>query len=80
MPPMLTILSPDGTHRAIVSETDDGAAVAFYRLVHDDARGIAPDAEGGRPQQWRYLRTSIIPRPFHVALDIAHAIVEAAGR
>jgi len=73
----LTILSSDGSHRAIVSATDDGAAVAFYRRVLvDDARGIAPGAEP-RPQQWRYLRTSVIPSPFHVALDIATTLVEA---
>ncbi len=71
---MLTILSTDGRHRAIVSETDEGAAVAFYRLVYDDSRGRGP----GEQTKWRYVRTSIIPQPFHVALDIAHSIVEAA--
>jgi hypothetical protein len=77
MPPTLTILSTDGTRRAIVSATDDGAAVAFYRrVIVDDARGIAPGAEQ-RPQRWRFLRASFIPQPLHVALDIALGVVEA---
>jgi hypothetical protein len=71
---MLTILSADGRHRAIVSETDEGAAVAFYRLVHDDSRGRG----SGARTKWRYVRTSVIPQPFHVALDVAHSIVKAA--
>ena len=73
---MVTILSADGSHRAIVSETDDGVAVAFYRLVHDDSRG-KPLSEQRTARKWRYLRTSIIPQPFHVALDIAHDVVDA---
>jgi hypothetical protein len=70
----LTILSDDGKHRAIVSETDEGAAIAFYRLVVNGSRGLAP---GETKTKWRYLRTSIIPQPFHVALDVAHAIVRS---
>jgi hypothetical protein len=76
MPPMLTIVSADGGHRAIVSETDDGVAVAFYRLVHDESRG-KPLSEQQNARKWRYVRTSIIPQPFHVGLDIAHDVVNA---
>jgi hypothetical protein len=57
-----------GERRAVVSETGDTATVAYYRVTYDR----------GRTPSWRYLRTSTIPQPFHVALDIAHAIIEAA--
>jgi hypothetical protein len=73
---MLTILSGDGRHRAVVSEeTDEGVTVAFFRLVYDDSRGLGP-GEKKKITKWRYMRTSVIPQPFHVALDIATAIVE----
>jgi hypothetical protein len=72
----LTILSEDGMRRVIVSETQEGIACAFFRRVHDGLRGKSP---GEPPTEWRYMRTSIIPHPFHVALDIAHAVVQEAG-
>jgi hypothetical protein len=63
----LTIIPTDGERRAIVSATADGATVAFYRAIYDN---------GGHPS-WAYRRTSSIPQPFHVALDIAHRVIEA---
>lgn len=72
----LTILSSDGTRRAVVSATEDGASVAYYRrLFGDDSRGHAPSATRP-PTGWRYLRTAVIPRPFHVALDTACNVLE----
>lgn len=72
---MLTIVSDDGERRAVVREGDDGCSVEYTRRGINDARGIAPGTERG--YVWRKPRVAFVPQPFHVALNIAHDIVNA---
>jgi hypothetical protein len=59
----LTILSHAEDRKAIVTETDDGIRATYYRRTTNDG--------------WVYLRTTVLPGPFHLALDTVHQIVNA---
>ncbi len=65
----LTIISDDGKHRAFVTPTENGAEASYFRAYCDNA---------GKFAGWRFLRRAEIPQPFHVALDLATDLVNAA--
>ncbi len=61
---MITILSDDEQRRAVVSETQDGFAVAYSRRRGD-----------GR---WTFEHAAFSEWPLHLVLDLAVGVVNAA--
>lgn len=62
---IMSVLSDDGRRKAVVSSCDNGAVVDYYRRVRfEDA-------------PWRFVYQVLMPVPYHVALDQAHALVNA---
>lgn len=64
---MITILSRDEQRRATVSEGRDGVTATYYRRA----------ANGS--DRWVYVRCATMAVPLHLALDMAHGILNHGG-
>jgi hypothetical protein len=65
---LLTILSRDGSRRAILLEDDDGPVLRHYRALR----------RGGEVA-WIFDREARPSLPYHAARDLAVAVVNANG-
>lgn len=75
----LIIESSCGLFRAVVEENDNGCEAKYFRSILSDARGKLP-GNVYPLRLWRFERTSQMPVPFHVALDMATRIVEHSSK